>query len=361
MRKYLLSYYLVKYTYSKKSKWQAKSNMTISRRALSIHFVDFFLIVLACLIYYLSIDYIGSKITLSYFKGDASYYYIKVTKGEWSEIYPLEPLLGVVCAPYSNFDFTEYLIVSNLPPFALSVMSAKMLGVSGIRLISVMVLLSFSYFGLHLLFNFQRQFISLSLLLLGMVIGGRMRMLPLILSPMGHIWAIVPAILIWVEPFLKKKIVKVAIMVLLLTLLIVLSIFGGSEFSNKAATYSAYGDEDPMRLIIRSGVQLGFMGSLVFISGGFRRLEKRLKNQLIAYMVVMTISAVAPSISALFVRFDYYFYPILIIQIFVHLGRADINIWRSVTASILVLAYSVASGIQWVNSISSWIFYGIMY
>ena len=335
--------------------------MTISRRALSIHFIDFFLITLACLIYYLSIDYIGSKITLSSFRGDASYYYVKITKGEWNDIYPFEPLLGAICFPYNNLDFTEYLIVSNLPLFALSIISAKMLGVSGIRLVSVMVLLSFSYFGLHLLFNFQRQFISLSLLLFGMAVAGKLRLLSLALSPMGHIWAVVPAILIWVEPFLKKKIVKTIIVALLLILLIALSILGGSEFSTKAATYSAYGDEDPMRLIIRSGVQLGFIGSLVFISGGFKRLEKRLKNQLIAYMIIMTISAVAPTISALFVRFDYYFYPILIIRIFVYLGRTDIKIWRPIVASVFVLAYSVASGIQWVNSISSWIFYGIMY
>lgn len=334
--------------------------MVISRKRLGINLIDFVVIVLACLAYVLSIEYIGSKLTLSAFRGDASYYYVKIIKNEWTDIYPLEPLLWVVCLPYHNINFTEYLIASNLPPFALSLVSAKMLGVSGIRLVTVAFLLSFSYFGLHLLFNFQRQFISLALLLFGMALSGKLRVIPLFASPMGHIWSVVPALLIWVEPFLQKKIVKIAISVAMLVILVVLSIVGASEFSSKAATYSAYGDEDPLRLIVRSAIQFGFMMTLVLIGGGFSSLEKRLRNQLIIYLAIMSLSGAIPTLSALFVRFDYYFYPILIIQLFVHFGHSQVSIFRSVTASIFVLAYSIASGVQWVNSISSWIFYGIM-
>jgi len=339
---------IIKFMINKKTKKNAYLKIENIKKILLIIFI---LSLFSFLLYIFTKTFISEKL----YRGDAIYYYNLILHNKWMNRYALEPLMGVIVKLFLPNDFAHYLVVSNIIPLFIILYSAYIANMSKTGIFILGLFFTISYYGMHYIFNFQRQYYAISFLIA--FVASRRKIIFLLLAQFSHIYAIVPSILLY-KAYISRKKQKTILIFLFIAISVLLYLLLPFIEIKTVQDYAQASNDNPFKFIIRSIFQLIFIGTIVYFIGGLKRISIPFKLVLVIYITLLCLSII-PVLGAVLVRIDYYIFSIIIFLILVEISNIQLKKIKRYSIYMLILIYSFLGFFQWLHSNAQWIFYGI--
>jgi len=205
-----------------------------------------------------------------------------------------------VFRPWSFASYEFFVIVVSL-----SVLLIAFYRMEYSRLDQLLLVLFFcsSFYGLHFILTFQRQFFGIVFFLLA-ISGQKRSILARVTSLFSHLFTF--ALHMFWE--LRRLSARATALVALLILPVAMALAGLLP-DDKAAHYGAYGLENPSHLIIKQALTVGVC---IVVLVSLTRGENALRSITTAYVALSLPVVLWPLYAGVFARVDYFCFPLII-------------------------------------------------
>lgn len=278
------------------------------------------------------------------FSGDAITYFKMLIDGSWLGPYRFQPTMFLVLSLVRPQTFMAYLFWSGVIPLTLLLVAFYRLNYSRIDQLLLTVFFSCSFYGVHFLLDFQRQFYAIAFFLLAISMK-RGSFLVRICSLLSHTFAFA-AHLFWTA----RKFNAALIIWLLISTIPLFYFLATVVDTDKVAGYAYGGEDSGSNIVIKQSLNIIYTLIIVFT---LRTGKSHARTLSYVYIGMCVPCLLWPAYGRLFARFDYYFFPLLIA-----LWPASLNTHRR-TVFRLVLIGSTALGFYlWIHMNFAWIING---
>jgi hypothetical protein len=236
-----------------------------------------------------------------FFAGDAAAYYNMFKDGSWSDSYSLEPTLFLILNIFSPKTFSSYIFYSGAIALTILLYAFYRLGYSPTEQVLLIFFFSSSYYGMHFLFDFQRQSYAFVFFVLAVSLK-KTRALAWTASLFSHAFGF-SLLLFWAA---RRLPVKAALTAFFLAAPIIYYLALAFVNEQKFLNYAAI---DETQLMIKQPLNLLYAAIVIFTT---REGDNDVRTLSWLFIALTIPSFFWPAYSGLFVRFDYYFFPALI-------------------------------------------------
>ncbi|WP_189355923.1 EpsG family protein [Undibacterium squillarum] len=281
------------------------------------------------------------------FRGDASYYFSILQDDSWKNIYELEPTMFWILSIFNPDLFSQYIIIVigfNLTLLTYIIARKKISIISSILILSFF---SFSFYGIHLGLNFQRQLFSISFFLY-FILEKRLRILAACLSILSHQYAFLMFLFYFLCTAKLNKNLKIFFVLFFILIFTIISNF---SFNDAVSTYGEVGAESSFKYAAKQLVNTAFF---LFIKYFNDKKDTSFVDSIDMYIILSVPSILSPIYAGIFSRIDYYLVPYLIFLWQLHLPQNN----RSISYITLTL-FILLTGFLWWYLNFEWIFNAI--
>ena len=234
---------------------------------------------------------------------DPHYYYSLMVEGTWAEVYPFEQTMFRLVGVFRPSSFASYEFIVVVMSLSVLLLALYRLEYSRLDQLILLFFFSFSFYGLHFLLTFHRQFFGLVFFLLA-ISGGKRFFLARILSLFSQLFTFTLHVF-WELRRLSAR----AAAALVLAMIPVAVAFANWLPNDKAATYGDYGASNSTHLILRQALTLVFC---ILVLATVERGKNPLRSLTAAYIAFSLPVLVWPFYAGVFVRVDYFFFPLIV-------------------------------------------------
>lgn len=267
---------------------------------------------------------------------DPHVYYGLLVLRKWQEAYPFEPTLFLIATVAHPWSFPSYMFATITIALSLLLIAFRRLGYSPLDQLILILFFSCSFYGLHFMVAFQRQFFGIVLFVLA-VAGGRGSTLARIASLLSHLYTFILHGFWFVGRLRPRMAALVSVSIIALA-----SILKTALTSDTAAHGSLYGEQNFLHLLLKQLLTISF--SIIILST-LRKEVNNLRSIVISYIALGIPCVLWPSYAGLFSRIDYFFLPI-IVAFWPRYVRSD----RVVLYRLTILCFSLIGSYIWIKS-----------
>jgi hypothetical protein len=274
--------------------------------------------------------------TAGFLGWDPHYYYSLLLDRNWAEIYPWEQTLFLFASVAHPWSFASYMFITITASLFILLVAFRRLGYPPLDQFVLIFFFSCSFYGLHFMVAFQRQFFGIVFFVLA-IAGGRGSLLARVASIFSHLYAFTLQIF-WVLGRLNAWIAAISA----LAMVAVIGALQQTLLPDTALHYGSYGENNPMHLLLKQSLTVLF--SLAVLAT-VRRGKNALRSIAASYIALSIPVAIWPYYAGLFSRFDYFFFPI-VVAFWPSYVRED----RLIVYRLCVVALTIAGFFVWMNS-----------
>jgi hypothetical protein len=234
---------------------------------------------------------------------DAVRYYNFLQAGSWYKQYFLEQTMFRVMELVNPHTFAEYLFYSSAIPLFILLYSFYRLKYSKTDQFLLILFFSCSFYGVHFLITFQRQFYAIVLLVYA-ISSGKKSLIARFASLFSHLYAFVLH-LFWEFRRLSTRTIVLITVPLIPIVFIVMEHAVSRTFDQYSMGGEARGDV----LAVKEGLTLIFAAIILWSLKPGRNL---VRSTTIAYVLFCLPALAWNTYAGVFVRLDDYFFPFLI-------------------------------------------------
>jgi hypothetical protein len=266
---------------------------------------------------------------------DPHYYYSLMEDRTWAQVYPFEQAMFLLVSAFrpSSFASYEFFVIA----ISLSILLFAFYRGGYSRLDQLVLVFFFcsSFYGLHFVLTFQRQFFGLVLFLLA-VSGQKRSILARIMSLFSQMFTFSVHIFWELRRLSARTTAIVALLILPIAMLL-----AGLLADDRAAHYGGYGVENPFYLLLKQTMTVGFC---LIVLATLEHGENALKSLTMAYIVFSLPVILWPFYAGVFVRLDYFFFP-LIVALWPRYARAN----RLVLCRVSIIGFTAIGFALWMK------------
>lgn len=276
---------------------------------------------------------------------DAVRYYHFLKGGSWIQKYYLEQtMFWIMTAAHPN-TFANYLFVSASIPLCILLFAFYRLKYTRADQFLLILFFSCSFYGVHFVVTFQRQFYALALFIFAISSRGR-AILARFASLFSHLYAIVLHLFWELKRLPIRKLLLIAIPVILIGFLLMQRI-GGDKFER----YAAGGEASASALALKEGLNIIYT---LIVLRTVRKDRNAIRTIAFAFVLFATPALFWPAYAGIFVRFDYYFFPLIIALWPIALEKQYRTLFR-----VTVLVSTVSGFVLWMILNFKWVVMGV--
>src|SRR5713101_2908473 len=183
---------------------------------------------------------------------DPHYYYSLMEDRTWAQVYPFEQVMFWLVSAFGPSSFAAYEFFVIAISLSILLFAFYRLGYSPLDQLVLVLFFCSSFYGLHFVLTFQRQFFGLVLFLLA-VSGQKRSIVARIMSLFCQLFTF--SVHIFWE--LRRLSARTTAIVALLILPVAM-VLAGLLADDKAAHYGGYGVENPFPLVLKQAMTAGF-------------------------------------------------------------------------------------------------------
>ena len=237
---------------------------------------------------------------------DPHAYYSLLQEKTWLDTYPFEPTLFLVATAAHPWSFPSYIFVVITISLSILLIAFWRLKYTPLDQSILILFFSCSFYGLHFMVAFQRQFLGIVLFLLAISAGpGR---IPARIGSLFSQLFTVNLHIFWAASRLRPRTASL----LGLMLVAVAGFYRNalaSDPSSKSGSYGTYGEMFPVHLVIKQCLTILIA---ILILTTLREGRSRLKSAAYAYITLSAPCLFWPFYAGMFSRMDYFFFPVII-------------------------------------------------
>ena len=267
---------------------------------------------------------------------DPHVYYGLLTLKKWSEAYPFEPTLFLIATVAHPWSFPSYIFITITIALSLLLIAFRRLKYSQLDQLILIIFFSCSFYGLHFMVAFQRQFYGIVLFVLALA-GGRGGTLARVASLFSHLYTFTLHIF-WLVGRLRPSIAAI----LSVSVVAVGSLYKRSLASDTAASGLLYGEQNFIHLLLKQFLTISFS---IIILLTLEKCGNSLRSIVVSYIALGVPCMLSPSYAGLFSRIDYFFLPV-IVALWPRHVRSD----RVILYRISLLCFSLIGCYIWIKS-----------
>lgn len=270
---------------------------------------------------------------------DPHTYYALLQQRTWTQVYPYEPTLFLVAWAAHPWSFPSYIFMTITIALSILLVAFRRLQYAPIDQMILILFFSCSFYGLHFMVAFQRQFFGIAFFLLT-VAGGPGRILARIGSLLAHLFTCCLHIF-WFASRLRPltaSLIGLAGIALISFYKNVLT----SDPSSKSGSYGSYGEQFAAHLLIKQCLTILIA---IVILATIKEGRSRLRSATYTYITLSVPCLFWPFYAGMFARMDYFYLPV-IIALWPKYLRDD----RRVLCRLMILSFSVIGCYIWIKS-----------
>lgn len=278
------------------------------------------------------------------FTGDALTYFKMLSDGSWIDSYRLQPTMFVILSLLKPATFQAYVAYSGAIPLTLLLISFYRMTYSRLDQLLLTLFFSCSFYGVHFLLDFQRQFYAIVFFVLATTLKGASFPARLA-SLLSHAFSFA-AQLFWSA---RKLDIKTA-MLLCVPAIPLLYLLASFLDPDKVAQYAS-AELTFSNIVIKQSLNIVYTVIIIFT---LRKEHNNVRTLAYLYVCMCLPCFLSLSYGRLFARFDYYFFPLLIVFWPAALDPKWRVLFRLVLTGSTVLGFYL-----WVHMNFAWILNGI--
>ena len=234
---------------------------------------------------------------------DPHYYYGLLEDRTWAQVYPFEQVMFWLVSGFRPSSFASYEFFVIAISLSILLFAFYRLGYSPLDQLILVFFFCSSFYGLHFVLTFQRQFFGLVLFLFA--VSGRKRS---ILARMMSFFSQLFTFSVHIFWELRRLSARAAAAVALLIVPVAM-VLAGLLPDDKAANYGAYGVDNPSHLILKQTLTVGFC---LIVLATLEHGENGLRSLTTAYIAFSLPVMLWPFYAGVFARLDYFFFPLIV-------------------------------------------------
>jgi len=266
---------------------------------------------------------------------DPHFYYSVIQDKTWAQIYPFEQSMFLVTIAARPWSFASYIFVVITISLFILLVAFRRLYYSPLDQAILILFFSCSFYGLHFMVAFQRQFFGIVFFVLA-IAGGRGSVLARIASLFSHLYTFSLHIF-WA----LGRLSSVAACMAALLVVSAMSYFGGDFFAEKSH-YGTYGETNPMHLLVKQSLTV-LIAIIILLT--IEREKNVLRSSTWIYIALSIPVAFWPYYAGVFSRLDYFFFP-MIVALWPRSVRRD----RLIPCRVCIVGLTVAGFYLWMNA-----------
>jgi len=235
---------------------------------------------------------------------DPHYYYNLLIDRSWAGIYPFEQSLFLFAAVAHPWSFASYMFMTITASLLILLIAFRRLGYSPLDQFILIFFFSCSFYGLHFMVAFQRQFFGIVFFVLASA-GGRGSLLARIASIFSHLFAFSLHIF-WELGRLSAGMAAIAAFVLVAFV----GVFQKTLMPDNATHYGSYGQNFFLHLLIKQSLTILLS---IIVLATIARGKNALRSITASYIALSIPAIVWPYYAGIFSRLDYFFFPMIVI------------------------------------------------
>jgi hypothetical protein len=258
---------------------------------------------LSALAFILVITFLWSHtVDAVFFSGDAITYFKMLADGSWIDSYRLQPTMFLTLALIRPHTFEAYIFCSDAIPLTIMLYAFHRLKYSRIDQLLLIVFFSCSFYGVHFLLDFQRQFYAIAFFMLAVSI--KRGSVPARIASIGaHAFSFTLHAL-W---GIRKLRVRTAVL-LCIPAIPAIYLLTGIIDADKMADYTAFGGAST-NLLIKQFINLFYVLVILLT---LQQEGSDLRTMSYVYICTSLPCLFWAGYRGVFARVDYYFFPALI-------------------------------------------------
>jgi len=242
--------------------------------------------------------------TAGFLGWDPHYYYNLLIDRSWADIYPFEQSLFLFAAVAHPWSFASYMFMTITSSLFILLIAFRRLGYSRLDQFILIFFFSCSFYGLHFMVAFQRQFFGIVFFVLATA-GGRGSVFARIASIFSHLFTFSLHIF-WELGRLSAGMAAIAAFVLVAFV----GIFQKALLPDNATHYGSYGQDFFLHLLIKQSLTI-LLSTIVLAT--IARGKNALRSITASYIALSIPAIVWPYYAGVFSRLDYFFFLMIVI------------------------------------------------
>jgi hypothetical protein len=234
---------------------------------------------------------------------DPHYYYSVVEDRTWAQVYPFEQVMFWLVSIFHPWSFASYEFFAIAISLSILLFAFYRLGYSPLDQFVLVFFFCSSFYGLHFVLTFQRQFFGLVLFLLA-VSGQKSFLLARILSLFSQLFTF--SVHIFWELRRFSATASAAAVLLIVPIAMALA---GLLPDDKAAHYGGYGEDSPLHLVLKQSLTVGLC---LIVLATLEHGDNALRSLTAAYIALSLPVVFWPFYAGVFARLDYFFLPLIV-------------------------------------------------
>jgi hypothetical protein len=278
-----------------------------------------------------------------FFSGDAITYFKMLADGSWVNSYRFQPTMFVVLSLLRPHTFADYIFYSDAIPLTIVLYAFYRLNYSRIDQFILIAFFSSSFYGVHFLLDFQRQFYAIAFFILAVSLK-RGTFLARIASIGSHAFSFTLHIF-WAARKLRPR----TAVLLCIPAIPLIYLLTGILDSEKVADYAAFG-EISSNVLIKQSLNIVYALIVLFT---LKKGECDLRTMAYVYLCVCLPSLFWAGYRGAFARVDYYFFPALIA-----FWPGNIDERRRQISRVVIIVSTILGFYLWIRMNFAWIING---
>ncbi len=278
-------------------------------------------------------------------QSDLVRYYQALQDGSWIHKYYFEQTMFWIVSIFHPTTLSTYTLVSSSIPLCILLYSFYRLGYTRTEQFLLILFFTCSFYGVHFVVTFQRQFYALVIFIFAISGKGR-SFVARSASLFSHLYALTLHLFWQLRRFQARILLLIAIPTIPIGFALVHQI-AADQFER----YSAGGEGSAVALALKEGLNLAYTA---VIYGTSRRGDSNVRTLAIAFAIFATPCLVSADYAGVFVRFDYFFFPLLIALWPTCLDARHRKLFRAT-----MLLSTVIGFVLWMMLNFKWIVFGI--
>ena len=234
---------------------------------------------------------------------DPHYYYSLIEDRTWTEVYPFEQSMFWIVSAFHPWSFASYEFFTVAISLSILLFAFYRLRYSPLDQLVLVFFFCSSFYGLHFVVTFQRQFFGLVLFLLA-VSSEKRSILARVVSLFSQLFTFILHIFWQLRRLSARAAAAVALLILPVAM-----VLAGLLPNEKAAHYGGYGVDNPSHLILKQALTVGFC---LIVLATLEHGENALRSLTTAYIAFSLPVVLWSFYAGVFARFDYFFLPLIV-------------------------------------------------
>ena len=266
---------------------------------------------------------------------DPHFYYTLLGDGTWAQTYPFEQSMFWIISAFHPWSFASYEFFAIAISLSILLVSFCRLGYSPVDQLVLTLFFCSSFYGLHFMVAFQRQFFGFVLFLFAVSSVGR-SLSARFASLFSQLFTFTLHIFWELRRFSARASAGAVLLIVPIAMFFARLLLG-----EKAAHYGSYGVENPLHLVLKQALTVGFC---LIVLATAEHGDNALRSLTTAYIAFSLPVVFWPFYAGVFARLDYFFFPLLIA-----LWPRHVRDDRRVLSRLCILGFTAIGFVLWIQ------------